>query len=75
MTPARQKQVTLYQPGDRVPDMRNTILWKESLVLEQGALQELTFRAPDQKGQFVILIRASHPQGGIFSAVSTISVE
>ncbi|MEN8201086.1 MAG: hypothetical protein ABFS28_00725 [Bacteroidota bacterium] len=62
-------------PGDRIPDMRNTILWKEDLPVRKDRPGELKFTAPSTPGEYVILVRAVAPDGELWSASSLFSVE
>lgn len=61
--------------GDRIPDMRNTILWMEDLLIRKDSPGELSFTAPSSPGEYVILVRAKAPDGELWSATSMFSVE
>jgi hypothetical protein len=60
--------------GDRIPDLRNTVLWMEDLTVDPGSDREVTFTAPDAPGEYVVLIRGAIARGVIFSAMSRFSV-
>lgn len=62
-------------PGDRIPDMRNTVFWKNDVILESEGVSELSFKAPSNPGQYVILVRGVAPNGEILSATSKFQVE
>ncbi|MEN8227507.1 MAG: hypothetical protein ABFS38_05075 [Bacteroidota bacterium] len=69
------KEIQVYAPGDRVPDMRNTLFWMEDIFLQKGSTQEVTFRAPSVPGDYVILVRGVAHQGNVISATALFSVE
>jgi len=47
----------------RLPDVRNTLYWNPSLVLDPGKSQEFSFRTSDLKGAYEILIRGTDGSG------------
>jgi hypothetical protein len=61
--------------GDRIPDLRNTVLWMEDMLFDPGSTREVTFRAPDAPGEYVVLVRSAISSGVIFSAQSRFSVQ
>lgn len=61
--------------GSRVPDTRNTHYWSGELLLEQGSITEISFRAPHAPGNYVVLLRGVSPDGEIFSASAPFRVE
>lgn len=61
--------------GSRVPDTRNTQYWSGELLLEQGSMTEISFRAPHAPGNYVVLLRGVSPDGEIFSASAPFRVE
>lgn len=61
--------------GDRIPDMRNTIFWKDDVILVKAQPSELTFRAPSVPGKYVILVRGVAPNGDLLSATTAFEVE
>lgn len=73
--PEVQEYVPSSAPGDRVPDLRNTILWVDNLLVTKTSPGELTFEAPASKGKYVILVRTMAPDGEIWSATSLFEVE
>ncbi len=62
-------------PGDRIPDMRNTVFWKNDVIIGKEGVNELTFKAPSNPGQYVILVRGVTPNGEVLSATSLFEVE
>jgi hypothetical protein len=62
-------------PGDRIPDMRNTVFWKNDVIIGKERVNELTFKAPSNPGQYVILVRGVAPNGEVLSATSRFKVE
>ena len=69
------KEVSAYAPGDRVPDMRNTICWLDDILLEMGDSQEITFKAPAYPGEYVVLVRGMTGPGEVLSATARFVVE
>ena len=63
------------EPGDRIPDMRNTVLWMNQTILKSGSVREITFRAPSNPGPYVILVRGVAPNGDLLTATSLFEVE
>ncbi len=61
--------------GDRIPDMRNTVFWKNDVLIGKERVNELRFNAPSTPGQYVILVRGVAPNGEVFSATSRFQVE
>lgn len=61
--------------GSRVPDTRNTHYWSGELLMEQGSITEISFRAPHAPGNYVVLLRGVSPVGEIFSASAPFRVE
>ena len=59
----------------RVPDTRNTLLWTSGLNLEKDTGKELSFRAPERAGNYVILVRGILPSGEPYMASSRFRVE
>lgn len=72
--PFREKE-PIHSPGDRVPDMRNTLLWLDELTLEGRSEREISFKAPSTPGEYVILVRGLLHQGHVISARAHFSVE
>jgi hypothetical protein len=62
-------------PGDRIPDMRNTVFWKNDVIIGKEEVNKLTFKAPSNPGQYVILVRGVTPNGEILSATTRFQVE
>ncbi len=73
--PSEPKETASYFPGDRVPDMRNTISWINDIRLEKGSSKAITFKAPAVPGDYVILVRGLAHQGHVISATASFSVE
>jgi hypothetical protein len=74
-SPEVEAHVALPSPGDRIPDLRNTILWVTDLKVRKDQPGELRFSAPDTPGDYVVLVRAVAPDGELWSASSLFSVE
>ncbi len=48
--------------GERLPDLRNTVLWDPDLQLSPGSQKEMVFRAPDGPGTYAVRVwGALHP--------------
>jgi hypothetical protein len=60
--------------SDRLPDMRNTLLWMNDLVVEKGVSREITFQAPDFPGEYVVLVRGVDSEGNVHSAKARFTV-
>jgi len=73
--PEAEAYVPTPAPGDRIPDMRNTILWIENLLVRKDRPGQLAFTAPSTRGEYVILVRAMAPDGELWSATSLFKVE
>jgi hypothetical protein len=63
------------QTSGRVPDTRNTIYWKGDLELKKGSSLEIPFKAPENPGEYVILLRGVDPMGEVLSATARFRVE
>jgi hypothetical protein len=63
------------QTSGRVPDTRNTIYWKGDLELKKGSSLEIPFKAPENPGEYVILLRGVDPVGEVLSATARFRVE
>jgi hypothetical protein len=74
-SPKVETYVALPSPGDRIPDLRNTILWVADLKVRKDQPGELRFSAPATPGDYVVLVRAVAPDGELWSASSLFSVE
>jgi len=74
-SPDVEEFVALPAPGDRIPDLRNTLLWVEDLPVRKDRPGELRFFAPTTPGDYVILVRTVAPDGELWSASSLFSVE
>lgn len=74
-SPEPKEYMASPSPGDRIPDLRNTILWKDNLHLSKTNPAELSFIAPTAPGKYVILVRARAPDGELWSASSMFEVE
>ena len=59
----------------RVPDTRNTLLWTGGLNLEQDTQKELSFRAPEHAGSYIVLVRGVLPSGELYLAKTKFRVE
>ena len=62
-------------PGDRIPDMRNTVFWMDDVIIGKELASELTFRAPSVPGSYVILVRGVAPNGEVLSATAGFTVK
>lgn len=60
---------------NHIPDSRNTILWLEDVILKNPNSREISFKAPEFKGNYVVLVRAVAPDGGIMAASTRFVVE
>ncbi len=73
--PELKSEEELPVPDARVPDTRNTLFWTGGLKLEQDTQKELSFRAPEQTGSYVVLVRGILPSGEAYSAKTKFRVE
>ncbi len=73
--PAYTKVIPEYDPGDRIPDSRNTLLWVEEVELQKGETRELQFKAPVVPGEYVVLVRGANRGGSVLSAISRFTVK
>lgn len=71
----RPKMVQAFDERDRVPDVRNTILWLDDVLLERGKIREITFQAPSRPGEYLILVRGLVVPGEVLSATARFRVE
>ena len=53
---------------DRMPDMRNTLLWIPEMQVEASESLSLSFPAPDYPGKYVAVFRAWNKEGELVSA-------
>ncbi|MCD4770484.1 MAG: hypothetical protein K8R35_09995, partial [Bacteroidales bacterium] len=65
----------LPDPGDLVPDSRNTMLWIPDLLLERGIVTDVVFKAPAYPGEYVVLVRGMDITGEVLSATVRFVVE
>ncbi len=59
---------------DRLPDMRNTLLWQPNFILKKESPSSISFIAPDYPGEFVVLFRGYSDQGELVQAETTFRV-
>jgi hypothetical protein len=59
----------------RIPDTRNTIYWTSDLQLRKGNALEISFRAPEMPGEYVILVRGVDRQGEVLTATARFRVD
>jgi hypothetical protein len=62
-------------PGDRIPDMRNTVFWMDDVIIDNGLTNKLTFKAPSVPGTYMILVRGVAPNGDLLSTTTSFEVE
>ncbi len=48
---------------DQLPDTRNTLFWNPNLALRKGSSREITFKAPEYPGNYVVLFRGHSKLG------------
>ena len=75
LQPSEKVKERRQSPSDRLPDLRNTILWKPDVFLEKGAINDISFKVPAYPGEYVILIRGLSSPGRIHSECVRIVVE
>jgi hypothetical protein len=63
LEPSGQEVERVTQPGDRIPDTRNTLLWRDEVPVGQGSSTRLLFKAPDRRGEYLVMIRGTTPRG------------
>jgi hypothetical protein len=63
LEPPPEPQLDFAQPDDHLPDTRNTLLWNPNFVLPKGSSRDLTFKAPEFPGEYVVLFRGQGKQG------------
>ncbi len=73
--PSEIIEIPEYKPGDHVPDSRNTLIWLDDVLLKKGSTEEITFKAPQSPGDYVILVRGLAHQGTVVSATASFVVE
>lgn len=61
--------------GDRIPDHRNTLYWLPDFSLDPGTTKEISFRAPELPGLYLVLVRTQSELGGLISARATFTVK
>lgn len=61
-------------PYDRMPDMRNTLLWIPELVLEGSESLSVSFIAPDYPGEYVALFQGWNELGELVFAEFSITI-
>ena len=50
---------------DRVPDLRNTVMWEPDLQFSPGSRKEMIIRAPDGPGAYVVRVRGALSPGKV----------
>jgi hypothetical protein len=70
-----EEYVAKPSPGDRIPDLRNTILWMEDLTVRKDTPARIQFAAPTTPGNYLVLVRTVAPDGELWSASSRFTVE
>ncbi|KPK87801.1 MAG: hypothetical protein AMS27_01345 [Bacteroides sp. SM23_62_1] len=75
LQPEKRVKKQIPVPEDRIPDLRNTLLWIPDLVPDEGSTTNITFKAPDCPGEYVILVRGVAGPGEILSATTRFTVE
>jgi hypothetical protein len=74
MQPVILPKLENVSPDDRLPDMRNTLLWQPDFTLKRKSPSTISFIAPDYPGEFVVLFRGYSDQGELVLAETTFRV-
>jgi len=74
MQPAILPMLENASPDDRLPDMRNTLLWQADFTLKKESPSNISFIAPDYPGEFVVLFRGHSDQGELFTVETSFHV-
>lgn len=60
--------------ADNFPDVRNTILWKPGISLQNNTLTNFSFKAPYTPGKYTIALEGITPEGKRFSVKHSFAV-
>jgi hypothetical protein len=60
---------------ERIPDIRNTVLWTDDVELLPGTDAEISFLAPSHSGTYQLLIRGAANHSTILSGVTSFVVQ
>jgi len=61
--------------NDRLPDLRNTLLWETGLELIPDQSARVSFIAPDRPGRYLILVRGMARDGRILQGRCSFMVD
>jgi hypothetical protein len=75
LEPADTDITRVPEPGERIPDTRNTLLWLDNVIMEKDDPVEIRCLMPDQPGDYVVLVRGMSPEGEVYAATGRIRVE
>jgi hypothetical protein len=68
-------QAARFEGPARIPDMRNTLFWKEHLSLHPGRSTKIGFQAASIPGTYLILFRGVTSDGALVYGMETFGVE
>jgi hypothetical protein len=74
LTPYSCKPIPEMVPAD-LPDVRNTILWKPGISLNDNGTDTFSFSAPYTPGKYSIVLEGLSPEGKRFSVTQIFGVE
>ena len=57
------------------PDVRNTLLWKPGITIQQDRIEKFVFRAPDKPGRYNVVVEGITPTGVILTTTSIFEIK
>jgi hypothetical protein len=57
------------------PDVRNTVLWKPSIKVQDKQPEKIVFTAPDTPGKYIVIVEGVTTNGELFSATKVFEVK
>jgi hypothetical protein len=75
MHPATRKEKLQVSEKDRMPDTRNTMLWKPWMQIKRNETIRISFVAPDYPGDYVLLFRGLDDRGKLIAAESVLTIK
>jgi hypothetical protein len=62
-------------PDQRTPDLRNTVLWLDNVMIARDSDSLITFRAPAISGEYQVVVRGAVSQGEVWAASTRFRVQ
>jgi len=75
LQPPLLPQLPRYSGPGRIPDIRNTLFWKDHMELKKDTADKISFRAASVPGEYLILFRGVSPDGTLVHGWKQIQVE